>query len=178
MTDTSAALDLLAECQAHGIGVASDDDGRLTIDAPRDALTNDLLTRLRASKAELLAMLRAKDAATMASPDEMQRRDPDAGQWIERTGPDGQLSYVRLGVADTHVIEPDALTQCQTCAGQDMWQTLAGNWRCTGCDPPTTAQRLRVDAAQLRTRPHSRDRAARRGGISAGGRGGAEAVAR
>ena len=69
MTGTPSTLaDLLAECDAHGIRLLPADDGGLTIDAPQDALTPDLLDRLKAHKAELLAMLRpAPDAAT-ASP--------------------------------------------------------------------------------------------------------------
>jgi hypothetical protein len=35
-------------------------DGRLTIDAPQDALTPDLLDRLKAHKADVVAMLRAR----------------------------------------------------------------------------------------------------------------------
>lgn len=55
---TSGLDDLLAECQSHGIRLLPDGDGRLTIDAPQDALTPDVLARLKAHKADLLAMLR------------------------------------------------------------------------------------------------------------------------
>lgn len=53
----SPLADLLADCEAHGIRLLLADDGGLTIDAPQDALTPDLLDRLKAHKAELLAML-------------------------------------------------------------------------------------------------------------------------
>lgn len=54
MTGTPSVLTgLLAECDAHGISLAAD-GGALTIDAPQDALTPDLLDRLRAHKADVL----------------------------------------------------------------------------------------------------------------------------
>ena len=49
--------ELLADCDAHGIRVLPAGDGGLTIDAPQDALTPDLMKRLKAHKAELLARL-------------------------------------------------------------------------------------------------------------------------
>jgi hypothetical protein len=59
MTGTAAVLaDLLAECDAHGIRLALADGGGLEIDAPQNALTPELLARLKAHKAELLAVLR------------------------------------------------------------------------------------------------------------------------
>ena len=54
----SILSDLLAECDAVGIRLALADGGGLEIDAPKDALTPDLLSRLKAQKADLLAMLR------------------------------------------------------------------------------------------------------------------------
>ncbi len=56
MTGTPA--DLLLECEAHGIRLTLAGDGGLAIDAPEDALTPNLLGRLKACKADLLAMLR------------------------------------------------------------------------------------------------------------------------
>lgn len=59
MTRTTSLLAyLLADCDAHGIRLALADGGGLEIDAPQDALTPDLLARLKAHKADLLAMLR------------------------------------------------------------------------------------------------------------------------
>jgi len=55
---TSTHADLLTECEAHGIRLTATGNGELAIDAPRDALTSSLLERLKAHKAELLAMLR------------------------------------------------------------------------------------------------------------------------
>lgn len=60
MTATPSLLaDLLADCDAHGVRLALTDGGGLTIDAPQEALTSDLLDRLKAHKAEVLAKLRA-----------------------------------------------------------------------------------------------------------------------
>lgn len=58
MTRTPFILaELLADCEAHGIRLVLAGEGGLTIDAPHDALTSDLLARLRDHKAELLALL-------------------------------------------------------------------------------------------------------------------------
>jgi hypothetical protein len=54
----SPLADLFAECDGHGIRLMLADDGGLTIDAPRDVLTCDLLRRLKAQKRELLKRLR------------------------------------------------------------------------------------------------------------------------
>lgn len=59
MTDSSLKLaDLLAECDAHVIRLMLASDGGLEIEGPQDALTPDLLARLKAHKDELLTMLR------------------------------------------------------------------------------------------------------------------------
>jgi len=65
MTGTPSVLEkLIADCDAQGIRLAPVGDGGLTIDAPQAALTPELLNRLKAHKAELLAMLRpAPEAA-------------------------------------------------------------------------------------------------------------------
>src|SRR5262245_50020746 len=59
MTGTPSVLaDLLAECEGCGIRLALLDGGGLEIDAPQGALTPDLLARLKAHKAAILARLR------------------------------------------------------------------------------------------------------------------------
>ncbi len=71
MSDSPSLLaNLLADCDAHGIRLLLADDGGLTIDAPQDALTPDLLDRLKAHKAELLTLLlRASDFDIDSAPD-------------------------------------------------------------------------------------------------------------
>ncbi len=49
---------LLMECEQRDIRLAPRSDGGLEVDAPRNALTSDVLERLRTNKAALLAMLR------------------------------------------------------------------------------------------------------------------------
>jgi hypothetical protein len=62
--------DLLAECDAHDIRLLLADDGGLTIDAPQDALTPELLGRLKAHKGELLTLLlRASDFSVDNAPE-------------------------------------------------------------------------------------------------------------
>ena len=60
MIGTTSAHDLLAECDAHGIRLYAAAMADLTIDAPQDALTPDLLGRLKAHKADLLAIVRGE----------------------------------------------------------------------------------------------------------------------
>jgi len=64
MTDLT---ELLADCDARGIRLHLAGDGGLTIDAPQAALTPDMLARLKAHKAELVAVLRPA-AAVQAQP--------------------------------------------------------------------------------------------------------------
>ncbi len=59
MTAAASPLaELLADCDAHGVRLFPADDGGLTIEAPHDALAPHLLARLKAHKADLLAILR------------------------------------------------------------------------------------------------------------------------
>ncbi len=54
--------DLLAVCRARGIRLEPGAGDALVLEGPRDALTPDLVERLRAHKADLLAMLRPSPA--------------------------------------------------------------------------------------------------------------------
>lgn len=53
----TAISELLFECDSQAIRLVLVGDGRLTIDAPEDALTPELIERLKAHKGALLAML-------------------------------------------------------------------------------------------------------------------------
>lgn len=69
MTDPPAVLaDLLAECEAQGVRLALADGGGLGIDAPQDALTPELLARLKSHKGELLRLLVAAPGAAPPLP--------------------------------------------------------------------------------------------------------------
>lgn len=52
--------DLLAECDAQGIRLIPAGPGGLTVDAPQDVLTPELIERLRTHKTDLIAHLRPK----------------------------------------------------------------------------------------------------------------------
>jgi hypothetical protein len=45
------------------------------------------------------------------------------------------------------IVPPPA---CRQCGSLELWQTLAGTWRCLRCDPPIHARRLEEKARQLR----------------------------
>jgi hypothetical protein len=54
----STMTGLLADCYRYGIQLSLTEGGGLTIDAPEDVLTPELLARLKAHKVDLLATLR------------------------------------------------------------------------------------------------------------------------
>lgn len=174
MTRTPSILaDVLADCDAHGIRLALADGGGLAIDAPKDALTPNLLARLKEHKADLLVMLRPApevapinqaDAATVwqAALDRLEGDPlfpPDVMEGLRAADarleddPDSGEANESIELIDP----PDA---CPDCGSLELWQTVAGDlygrtpgrWRCLRCDPRTTAQRLRERAAQIRPR--------------------------
>ena len=59
MNDLNPVSQLLATCDSLGIRLRPDVDGGLSIDAPQDALTPELLQQMVANKADLLAHLAA-----------------------------------------------------------------------------------------------------------------------
>jgi len=61
--------ELLADCDARGIRLLPSSDGGLTLDAPQDALTPDLLARLKTYKADLLALLRPAHEVAQTLPE-------------------------------------------------------------------------------------------------------------
>ena len=58
----SDLAELLTDCDARGIRLHPAGNDGLTIDAPQEALTPDMVARLKAHKAELLALLRPAPA--------------------------------------------------------------------------------------------------------------------
>ena len=58
----SDLAELLADCDARGILLHPAGDGGLTIDAPQGALMPDMVERMKAHKAELLALLQPAPA--------------------------------------------------------------------------------------------------------------------
>ena len=39
---------------------------------------------------------------------------------------------------------------CGNCNGWDLWESMAGRWRCMKCDPPEKARRLLEKAERIR----------------------------
>ncbi len=57
---------------------------------------------------------------------------------------------------DTDDLWPDDnavdLPPCESCEGLELWETMVGEWKCSQCNPPETAQRLLDKAERLRKR--------------------------
>jgi hypothetical protein len=58
----------------------------------------------------------------------------------------------RPAVDDVAWEEAEGLEPCPRCGGWQAWRTLAGNWRCLRCDPPTTARRVAEAVERIRQR--------------------------
>lgn len=137
-----------------GLGVVLLADGVRLRYSPRSVVTADLLDQLRRHKAELLDVLTMSKCADAAEvqPRVVGRVDDTDLPKTPPPGPDGWPDGC---------IDPATLTPCATCGRLELWQSLAGNWRCLHCDPPVVADRLRDRAAQLKNRytsgPRTRD---------------------
>lgn len=134
--------------------------------SPRSAVTPDLADRMKAHKGELLAILRHDPEAPaidltdatqvwqaalarlegdpLFPPDVMEGLRAADARWAD----DPEAGETDEAI---EVIDPDELTPCPKCGTLEQWQSLAGNWRCLRCDPPTKARRLRERAARLKT---------------------------
>ena len=131
MGGTVNATDLITDLARLGIRIEAHGD-RLRY-SPRSAVTPDLTRRMKAHKGELLAILRGDtpEASADTALHAAVADDPetyDAGESIE-------------------VIDPP--DPCPKCGTLELWQTLAGNWRCLRCDPPTKARRLRQQLSRF-----------------------------
>lgn len=144
--------------------------------SPRSAITPDLADRLNAHTTELLAILQP-DAETPS----IDRNDAAAVWQAALDQLDGDPLFppklmeglraadVRWVVDATELtddprpeavgsdgwpldsVDPDELDPCRKCGMLELWQTLAGNWRCQRCDPPPeAAERFRNFAAANR----------------------------
>jgi TubC N-terminal docking domain len=120
------AADLLLELDRLGVRLQADGD-KLRFN-PRSAVTPDMLARLKVHKAELLALLRNGAAVIVRVPDVPL-------EWIE---PDDDV----------------CVPHCPTCGSSELWETLAGTWRCQHCDAAALARsrKLAERAARLRKR--------------------------
>jgi hypothetical protein len=82
---TGETIDLLTECKSRGIQLTLADDCGLTIDAPQDALTPNLLARLKAHKADVLDAIERFDerAAIMEFDAGLSRHEAERLTWKE-----------------------------------------------------------------------------------------------
>ena len=146
---------------------------------PRSAVTPDLAERLKAHKPELLAILGHKadapsidplDAAAVwnaaldrlegdpiFSPDVMDALRAADVHWASDESPtepsdDSEPESLGPDGWPMDSIDPNDFDPCPKCETLELWQTLAGNWRCQRCDPPTTARRLAERTERIRRR--------------------------
>jgi len=141
---------------------------------PGSAMTAELKERMKSHNSDLLAMLRADRRIGESAKellDEMTRRGyvsrlTEADELevddvpVELAGSvkahEAELiSILRFETASVTgtldaLIDPPA--PCQKCGSLELWETLARNWRCLRCDPPTKSRRLWV-ADQSRRSP-------------------------
>ncbi len=103
-------LMLLNEARAVGLVVLADGD-RLVVRGPRSAET--VARRLLEHKAEVMRALATPAAAEIPAVAASMYHQDDPGDCDEVL---------------------DVLSPCPTCGSLDLWQTIAGNWRCQHCD--------------------------------------------
>ena len=127
-------LTMLSEARAAGLIVMADGD-RLVIRGPRSADT--IARRLLANKAVVMAAL-----AAVCGPDDGRAgslQDDDGGRfadWVRRPDSRGRMGWQ---APETPVMVPfDDLPRpgppCPKCGSLELWQSVAGTWRCCHCD--------------------------------------------
>ena len=124
---------LLQDLTAVGVEVSTHGD-RLRY-SPRAAASPDLVGRLRAHKAELLAALNEPSGdgdTTPSKPEEKPGSVAVATVNGFECDPDGW---------PVDSIDADAVTPCPVCGSLELWESLMGGWRCMRCDPPTVPER-------------------------------------
>jgi hypothetical protein len=120
---------------------------------PTVVIPAELLARLKAHKADLLAALRP-----MGQPHGDLRRGADADLPGGAGGDPGDPDHAELvdrgerGLAAEEDVIPADVPPCPRCGLLELWQTLAGDWRCLRCDPPTTAIRVLEHVQRIRQR--------------------------
>ena len=100
----SNLAELLADCDARGIGLEPTGDGNLAIDAPQDALTPDLMGRLKTHKAELLEALRTPKAADQVGPvrgSPISQAGTPFADWVRRPDCHGRMGWEAPGLPES-----------------------------------------------------------------------------
>lgn len=140
-----SADDLLEEMAECGYLLRLDDAGRLVKDglpadlADRVAQHEGDLTQILAHEAQKLAAARRTWQAAL---DELEGDPLFPRLDVLRSADARWVDDPEAGERDesTEVIDPP--DPCLKCGTLELWQSLAGNWRCLRCDPPIKAQRL------------------------------------
>lgn len=155
---------LLADLAHLGIRIEAHGD-RLRF-SPRSAVTPELTDRMMDHKSELLSILRGDadlptvgpiDSGTAGHATDC-RPESDTSltaefvaslrssnvDWTESEAREERLaiSLEGCGLEPTTQIDPADLIPCSKCKRLDMWETLAGDWRCLQCDPPKRSRSL------------------------------------
>ena len=113
---TRTLANLLADCDARGIRLLLAGDGGLTIDAPQDALTPELIGRLKAHKADLL---RAR--ADVGAGDEPVQIEDNRDELSADNFP-GDFNADGWPANTVELLPP-----CPKCGSLDYWQNLLGD---------------------------------------------------
>jgi hypothetical protein len=172
-----SVAELLVDLTRLGIRLESHGD-RLRY-SPKAAVTSDLTERMKTYKGELLAMFGPKAGATDIHKSDaasvwqaaLARLDGDplfpsdlmealrsadahwaANDLRAKTVAEATPEALDKESWPADCIDPDELTPCRTCGSLELWQTLAGNWRCQNCEPPTSAQRVSEAVERIRRR--------------------------
>lgn len=159
---------LVAELSGLGVVLRIEGD-RLAFDAPAGVMVGDLLARVRADRAGLVAMLsRADDPPAVArpTPDDpvpidrapsircpcggidladdpggLRCRSCRSMAWVATA--EGGLARRDLADEGIEVVDPDSVPICPGCGRWFDVMTLAEAWRCSRCDPEADDRRRR-----------------------------------
>jgi len=114
--------EILLECATHGIRLVPDAGMGLTVDAPQDVLTPELIDRLRANKDGLLAILAPKSGSHGPTYEENSRLEKY--DWI-----------------DEAFSAPTTRPHCRCHKEQRWWRSTYGDHLICGiCHPPVSSK--------------------------------------
>lgn len=141
--------------------------------SPRSAVTSDLVQRMKDHKSGLMEMLRsdetsdAHDSVNAISAwqmaldrlvgdldfpsDVIEALRASDVDWADDEAREERIAVALEGCGHDPDMVIDPPDPCPVCERLELWQSLAGNWRCLRCDPPREARRLRKRAARLRS---------------------------
>lgn len=142
------AMDLLGELKSRGVHLeVSEDRHRFS---PRPIVSVNLLARMKEHKADLISILRQPDG----KPGVHFGFKRDDWETPLASFDDSNLELDVCANWDSVVVDVDCAEQewnkcitppeaCPQCGTLELWESLARNWHCVKCKPPTTAKRLR-----------------------------------